>query len=55
MSPRFSDNFWNLFCNFTVSDCFPDNGTASSLIFGKRDCVACLLDGKINNFMLLGS
>ena len=50
-----SDNFCNLLWNFSASDCFPDNGTASSLIFGNSGCIACLFDDKINNFLLLGS
>ena len=54
MSPRLHDNFSNTIWNFPVSDCFPDNWTASSLIFGNSGCVACLFDGKIN-FKLLGS
>ena len=55
MSPQLHDNFSSTIWNFPVSDCFPDNRTASSLIFGNSGCVGCLFDGKINNFKLLGS
>ena len=55
MSPQLCDNFCNLLWNFSVSDCFPDKGTASSFICGNSGCIACLFDGKINSLMLLDS
>ena len=47
MSSRLFDNFCNLVWDFSASDCFPDNRTTSSLIFGYSGCIACSFHAKI--------